>query len=116
MFLVSQYHTVLIIAAITIAFTPASVTIGMISYRLLSWFKTGAANPARRNFTVLVLGLAFALGAVGMAARVISYDYLLLRKPAEISMGSSLHLDVLKNNLVQEDLLSISLVQIRRLS
>jgi hypothetical protein len=107
MLLVSQYHTISIIASITIAFTPASITIGMISHRLLSWFKTGAAIRAKRNFTVLLFGLAFALGAVGMAARVISYDYMLLGKPAEISIGNSMQLDILKNNLSQEDLFSI---------
>jgi hypothetical protein len=104
---ISQYYTILIIAAITIAFTPASITMGMISYRLLSWFKTGAATPAKRNFTVMLFGLAFALGAIGMAARIISYDYMLLRKPADISISSSLQLDVLKNNLSQQDLFSI---------
>jgi hypothetical protein len=107
MLLISQYHTILVIAAITIAFTPASITIGMIGYRLVSWFKTGAATPAKRNYTVLLLGLSLTLGAVGMAARVISYDYLLLRKPVEISAGTSSQLDMLKNNLTQGDLFSI---------
>lgn len=99
MLLVSQYHTILVIAAITIAFTPASITIGMISYSLLSWFKTGAAIPAKRNFAVMLFGLSLALGAVSMAARVISYDYMLLRKPADISIDNSMQLDIMKNNL-----------------
>jgi hypothetical protein len=107
MLLLSQYHTVLVIAAITISFTPASITIGIIGYRLLSWFKTGAATPAKRNFTVLLLGLSLTLGAVGMAARVISYDYLLLRKPVEISVGTSSQLEMFKNSLTQGDLFSI---------
>ncbi len=69
MLLVSQYHSVLIIAAIAIAITPASITIGITGHRLLSWFKTGAAAPANRNFAVLLLGLSLIVGAVGMAAR-----------------------------------------------
>ena len=107
MLLLSQYHTVLVIVAITIAFTPASITIGIIGYRLLSWFKTGAAIPAKRNFAVLLLGLSLTFGAVGMAARVISYDYLLLRKPVEISVATFSQLDALKNSLTQGDLFSI---------
>lgn len=107
MLLLSHYHTALVIMAITIAFTPASITIGIIGYRLLSWFKTGAAIPARRNFAVLLLGLSLTFGAVGMTARVISYDYLLLKKPVEISLDTFSQLDALKNNLTQGDLFSI---------
>jgi hypothetical protein len=72
----SGYYTSLLIASTTISYGFAAVVMGILSYRLLSWFKLN------RSIIVLLYGLASIFITVNAVSTIIFFDFVLLGKQA----------------------------------
>jgi hypothetical protein len=82
--LTSHYSVGLLIAAIVISFTLATVIMGLLSYRFLSWYKSST-----KNVTVLLYGVTFAVTAMGLGVILVVNTSFILLKPAEIGGSQS---------------------------
>jgi hypothetical protein len=77
--LVSHYDISLLIAAGYISYGLAMLTIGILSYRFLKWFRAG------KNFLILLFGLSSVVLALNALAGVIFINFTLESLPSEIS-------------------------------
>jgi hypothetical protein len=77
--LVSHYDISLLIAAGYISYGLAILTIGILSYRFLKWFRAG------KNFLILLFGLSSVVLALNALAGVIFINFTLESLPSEIS-------------------------------
>jgi hypothetical protein len=78
----SQYHTNLLIAAFTISYGAASILMGILAWKLFSWFKIN------KRFEVLLFGLATAVITMYLIDNIILVDVILMGKPALITPES----------------------------
>jgi hypothetical protein len=77
--LLSHYDISLLIAAGYISYGLAMLTIGILSYRFLKWFRAG------KNFLILLFGLSSVVLALNALAGVIFINFTLESLPSEIS-------------------------------
>jgi hypothetical protein len=77
--LLSHYDISLLIAAGYISYGLAILTIGILSYRFLKWFRAG------KNFLILLFGLSSVVLALNALAGVIFINFTLESLPSEIS-------------------------------
>ena len=77
--LLSHYDIYLLIAAGYISYGLAMLTIGILSYRFLKWFRAG------KNFLILLFGLSSVVLALNALAGVIFINFTLESLPSEIS-------------------------------
>ncbi|MDP9289114.1 MAG: hypothetical protein M3P08_13075 [Thermoproteota archaeon] len=80
----SHYSVGLLIAAIVISFTLATIIMVLLSYRFLSWYKSST-----KNVTVLLYGVTFAVTAMGLGVILVVNTSFILLKPAEIGGSQS---------------------------
>jgi hypothetical protein len=71
----SWYYTHLISAVVIIAYGFTSMLMGMLTYRLLNWFKS------KRSLVTLIYGLAAASFTINAVASAILFEQLLVEKP-----------------------------------
>jgi hypothetical protein len=64
-----EYSTSLIILATIVSYVPASVILGILSYRFLAWFKT------RRNSITLLFFIGSGMVAVNLAVGMVIHSY-----------------------------------------
>ena len=77
--LLSHYDISLLIAAGYISYSLAILTIGIVSYRFLKWFRAG------KNFLILLFGLSSVVLALNALTGVIFINFTLESLPSEIS-------------------------------
>ena len=77
--LLSHYDISLLITASYISYGLAILTIGILSYRFLKWFRAG------KNFLILLFGLSSVVLALNALAGVIFINFTLESLPSEIS-------------------------------
>jgi len=74
-YITTQYYTPLISAVVLIAYGFTSVLMGILTYKLLNWFKS------KRSLIVLVYGLAAAAFTVNAVVSAVLFEQLLVEKP-----------------------------------
>ena len=78
--LTSHYYVGLLIATTAISFTLATIILGLLSHRFLSWYKS-----SNKNITVLLYGITFAVTAIGIGVIVaVNGSVILLENPSQI--------------------------------
>jgi hypothetical protein len=82
MILAASYSSILLTASVTLSYALSIALLGVLSYRLLSWYKSN------RNSFVLLYGLAAAATTVNGILALAFFDAILVTKPAEILAGS----------------------------
>jgi hypothetical protein len=82
MVLAASYSSFLLTASVTLSYALSIALLGVLSYRLLSWYKSN------RNSFVLLYGLAAAATTVNGILALVFFDAILVTKPAEIVAGS----------------------------
>ncbi|MDQ3903341.1 MAG: hypothetical protein M3247_06855 [Thermoproteota archaeon] len=82
MVLVASYSSVLLSASVTVTYALSITTLGVLSYRFLSWYRSN------RNSFILLYGLAAAVTTVNGMLALAFFDAVLVTKPAEIAAGS----------------------------
>lgn len=102
-----SYPLILLNAATTISFVPASIILVILGHKFLLWFRSEVRASGTRNPATLFFGMALLTTAIGAVARVVSYNQMLLRKPMEIGLAN--FNDVKNNMLSQTDIFSIFL-------
>ena len=80
--IISHYHTNLLTLATTISYGVTTSLMGLLSYRLFSWFKSS------KNYAVLLYCLATALITANAVDSIIFFDVILIGKPAMVSPQS----------------------------
>jgi signal transduction histidine kinase len=78
----SHYTTNLLTLATTISYGVAASLMGLLSYRLFSWFKSS------KNYAVLLYCLAAAMITINAVDSIIFFDVILIGKPATVSPQS----------------------------
>ena len=106
--LTSHYSVGLLIAAIVISFTLATIIMGLLSYRFLSWYKSST-----KNVMVLLYGVTFAVTAMSLGVILVVNTSFILLKPAEIvGSQSALKINPSSTSEVGQDPKALILYQI----
>jgi hypothetical protein len=75
---ISQYYIHLLTAAVTVSYGLATFLLGLLAYRLFSWFRIN------KSLVVLIYGLAVAAIAINAIDSLVFFDVVLLGKPSMV--------------------------------
>jgi hypothetical protein len=82
-YIFSQYHIHLISAVVIIAYGFTSILMGILTYKLLKWFKT------KRSLVLFIYGLAAASFTINAVVSATLFEQLLIEKPLIFTQNSA---------------------------
>ena len=76
--LASQYYIYLLTIAVTVSYSLATFLVGVLAYRLFSWYKVN------KSLVILIYALAYCIVAINAIDSLIFFDTVLFSKPSTI--------------------------------